>query len=345
VHDPNSEDTGFISLTISAEDGLRLNARDYGSRAWASLPVVCLPGLARTAADFHELALALSGDAKRPRRVLALDYRGRGGSERDRNWHNYDIRVEVGDTIQVLTAAGIEQAVFVGTSRGGIITMGLSAARPTVVRGAVLNDIGPVIDGKGLIRIRGYVGKLPEPKDFRDGAQILRRLMDAQFPKLSEAEWETMARRTWTTEGDRLVAAYDTALTKTLTAIDLEAPLPPLWFLFAGLGRVPVMVLRGANSDILSPETVAAMQQRHSQLEAHVVADQGHAPLLSGKKLIQSIGRFVAALDHPAHGRSEAVDSKGEPAPPPSRPRKKPSPPHDGKPASSHGTTGSNASE
>jgi pimeloyl-ACP methyl ester carboxylesterase len=129
--------------------------------AGCGLPVVCLPGLSRHSADFHELALALASDDDHPRRVLALDYRGRGRSDRDPNWRNYDVRVELNDVLQVLAATGVEQAVFVGTSRGGLITMALSAAQPAMIRAAVLNDIGPVIEGRGLARIRGYVGKLP----------------------------------------------------------------------------------------------------------------------------------------------------------------------------------------
>ncbi len=295
--DGTDEETGFARLTIAAGDGLRLNARDYGSRRWTALPVVCLPGLARTASDFHELAVALSTDETRPRRVLATDYRGRGLSERDRNWRNYDIRVEVADTIQVLTAAGIEDAVFIGTSRGGLITMGLGAARPAAIKGVVLNDIGPVMDGKGLIRIRGYIGKLPVPADFREGGHILKQLMDVQFPRLDDAAWQTMARRTWVKQGNGLVPAYDPALMKTLSAIDLEAPLPPLWFLFDGLGNVPVLSLRGQNSDILAAATVAEMGRRHPGLETHVVPDQGHAPLLTSRDEIGLIARFVARVE------------------------------------------------
>ena len=161
----------YADLFVSAADGLRLFARDYGPRTGTALAVVCLPGLARTCADFHELALSLSQDGKPSRRVLALDYRGRGRSEYDRDWRNYDLKVELADVLAVLTAASIEEAMFVGTSRGGLLTMALSAARPALLRGAVLNDIGPVIEGRGLARIRGYVGKLPAPRRLRRGGR------------------------------------------------------------------------------------------------------------------------------------------------------------------------------
>ena len=193
----------YADLFVSAADGLRLFARDYGPRTGTALAVVCLPGLARTSADFHELALSLSQDGKRSRRVLALDYRGRGRSEYDRDWRNYDLKVELADVLAVLTAASIEEAMFVGTSRGGLLTMALSAARPALLRGAVLNDIGPVIEGRGLARIRGYVGKLPAPADYGEAVDILKKLMSAQFTALSEEEWRSWAEATWKEENGR----------------------------------------------------------------------------------------------------------------------------------------------
>src|SRR3954469_24533406 len=138
----------YADLFVSAADGLRLFARDYGPRTGSALTVVCLPGLARTAADFHELALSLSQDGKRSRRVLALDYRGRGRSEYDRDWRNYDLKVEAADALHVPTVAVFAQAAFIGTSRRGIIAMALSTARPALIRGTALNVIGPVLEGK-----------------------------------------------------------------------------------------------------------------------------------------------------------------------------------------------------
>jgi pimeloyl-ACP methyl ester carboxylesterase len=285
----------YRDLFVSAFDGLRLYAREYGPLGTRELPVVCLPGLARTSGDFEELAAALSTDAKRPRRVLALDYRGRGRSEWDRDWRNYDVRVEFGDVLQVLTAAGIEEAIFIGTSRGGLITMALAAARPALVRAAVLNDIGPAIEGRGLARIRSYVGKLPQPKNLTEAAQILRQLSGAQFPGFTDAQWETLARGTWQDSGGRLIGSYDPALLRTLNTIDLEAPLPVLWHLFEGLTRLPVLAIRGANSDILSAATLTRMAERHPRLERIEVPDQGHAPLLEGA-LLQRVRRFLAQV-------------------------------------------------
>jgi len=269
----------------------------YGPVAAAVLPVVCLPGLTRTVADFEDLASALASDRAQPRRVFALDYRGRGLSEYDRNAENYSLRVELADVVAVLTALGIGPAVFVGTSRGGLIAMLLAGMRPTAIAGVVLNDIGPVIDGKGLMRIKGYVGRMPVPKNFAEGAEILRRLFDAQFPKLDAAAWLRAARRSWRERDGRLSPVYDVRLSKTLKDIEPERPLPPLWNEFDALSHAPVMTIRGANSDILSAKTVAQMQARRTDLEVRVVPDQGHAPLLAEPDVISDIAKFVARCD------------------------------------------------
>jgi pimeloyl-ACP methyl ester carboxylesterase len=284
-----------VSTFISATDGLKLHARCYGSRTAPGPAVVCLPGLARTAADFDTLATALAQDSETPRRVIAIDYRGRGLSAYDRNPANYAFHVELADVLAVMTALDAMPAVVIGTSRGGILAMLLAAARPTAIAGAILNDIGPVIDAKGLMRIKGYVGKLPQPKDFTDAADILRRLFDAQFPALTADDWMTNARRTFREHNGRLVPTYDVKLAETLKGVALEKPLPALWNEFDALAGVPLMVIRGALSDLLSPETVEAMRVRRTTLDVLEVADQGHAPLLAEAGTIARIKSFIDA--------------------------------------------------
>jgi pimeloyl-ACP methyl ester carboxylesterase len=286
------------SVFVTAQDGLRLHARAYGARTAPGLPVVCLPGLARTETDFKELAEMLVADAARPRRVIALDYRGRGLSDFDRNAANYNLTVELADVTAVLTALAVGPAVFVGSSRGGILTMMLGAARPTAIAGVVLHDIGPVIEPKGLMRIKTYVGKLPQPRSFEDGAEILRRLFDAQFPRFVADQWLAAAQRTWKLHKGRLVPTYDVKLSRTLSGIDLERPLPPLWNEFDTLARVPMLVIRGANSDILSAATVAAMTARRTKMDCIEVPDQGHVPVLSGPELLHRIAEFIASCEH-----------------------------------------------
>ncbi|MCD6071643.1 MAG: alpha/beta hydrolase [Microvirga sp.] len=288
----------YRDLFVSAADGLRLYARDYGPETVGALPVVCLSGLTRSSEDFHELAVALSRDAARPRRVLSLDYRGRGRSDWDKDWRNYDVKIELNDLLQVLTVAGIDKAVFVGTSRGGLITMVLSAARPTLIAGAVLNDIGPVLEARGLNRIRGYVGKLPTPRSMDEAVQILRQMSGSEFPAFTDDQWQALARVTWRESEGRLILNYDPNLMKTLEAADPEAPLPDLWPLFEGLKPFPVLIIRGEHSDLLSTETVQAMQDRHPRLTAITVPGQGHAPALDGD-LTQTIKQFVLSVEKP----------------------------------------------
>src|SRR5882724_10014945 len=180
---------GSASQFITSHDGLKLHVGTYGARPTAAVPVVCLHGLARTGADFDVLATVLSGDPQRPSYVVTMDYRGRGRSGYDRDPFNYNLATELADVLAVLTALDLGPAVFVGTSRGGILAMLLAAARPTAIGGVVLNDIGPVIDTRGLARIKGYVGKLPIPTSYADGAEVLRRLFGAEFPKLTSPDW------------------------------------------------------------------------------------------------------------------------------------------------------------
>jgi pimeloyl-ACP methyl ester carboxylesterase len=159
--------------------------------------------------------------------VLAVDYRGRGRSEYDADPSNYNVATELADLLAVLTALEVEPAVFVGTSRGGILAMMLATVRPAAIAGVVLNDIGPVIETKGLVRIKSYLGRLPP-----------------------------------------LTPRYDPKLADVLKGVDMARPLPTLWKEFDALASVPVLVIRGANSDILSEQTVAEMRSRRADVDS-----------------------------------------------------------------------------
>jgi pimeloyl-ACP methyl ester carboxylesterase len=277
---------------VTAPDGLTLHVRRYGSRVASALPVVCLPGLARTAADFHPLAEGLAAHAAKPRLVLTLDYRGHGRSEYDRNPHNYTLPVALADLSAVLIALEIAPAIFLGTSYGGLLAMMLAVSRPTTVAGVILNDIGPVMELQGWVRIKSYVKGLPIPRNLEEGAEILRWWFDAQFTKLTPQDWIAFAQRTWREHGGRLVPDYDPKLARKLQGVDLQHP-PMLWNHFDALGRVPLMIIRGANSDLLAPATLETMLSRRNELEVAVVPDQGHAPLLAEPKLIRRIADFL----------------------------------------------------
>jgi pimeloyl-ACP methyl ester carboxylesterase len=288
----------FESRFFTAVDGLRLHVRDYGSPLDAGIPAVCLAGLTRNSADFGPLASALAaGLAGKKRRVLALDYRGRGLSDYDPDWKNYSLAVENSDVLSILTALEINAAIFIGTSRGGLHTMQLSATRPAVLLGAVLNDIGPVLEPRGMARIRGYVGKLPAPRSIPDAVDLLKEMMSERFNRLSEADWEAYAKITFTDAVGRIGPRYDQNLMKTLIGLDLEQPLPSMWPQFDGLAHVPLLILRGANSDLLSVATLNEMKARHPGAQTYTVLGQGHAPLLLDQETISRICAFVGKID------------------------------------------------
>lgn len=279
------------SLFVTAPDGLKLHVREYGTSAAPGIPVVCLPGLARTTADFYELAPALA-DGPPERHVIAIDSRGRGHSEHDADHTNYNCMTELGDIVSILFTLDVRPAIFVGSSRGGVLTMLLAAAFPTAIAGVVLHDVGPVHEAKGIARIKSYLGKLPHPQTYEEGAEILRNLLGAQFPKLTDKQWLAGARLTWHHKHGTLKPAYDLGIARALVGFDVEKPMPELWNEFDALSGVPMLVIRGANSDILSAATVETMRARRAHMDLIEVPDQGHAPLLEGK-LVRQIVHFV----------------------------------------------------
>jgi pimeloyl-ACP methyl ester carboxylesterase len=284
-------------LFYRSSDGLRLHVAEYGDTISPWLPVVCLPGLSRSARDFHELGLHLSQNPHRPRRVLAFDLRGRGMSEWDQNIAHYTPIVEMQDVLDGMAALGVDRAVVVGTSRGGIIAMLMAVARPSVIAGVVLNDIGPAIEPRGLARLKTYVGRIPAPDDWDDAARILRRLHGSQFTALGDDDWRAFARMTWRDEDGLPVGNYDPALARTFDGVEFDRPLPTLWREFAALNSKPVLTIRGENSDIFEGETLARMAREHPRLDSIVIEGEGHAPLLIRDALLQRISTFIMASE------------------------------------------------
>lgn len=281
----------FRNIYARSSDGLRLHARSYGEDDHPA--VVCLPGLARHAVDFHDLAVELTDREAGPTfHVVAVDYRGRGASDHDPDFTKYSVPTETADLLVVLDELRISRAVFVGTSRGGIITMALAAAKPALVAGAVLNDIGPVLERAGLLRIKSYVGKLAQPRDLDEAAGTLEALFGRQFPNLVDRDWRAWATNTWDTKAGKLVLTYDPALGATLDPIGPDTDIPNMWAAFEALKPIPALLIRGALSDLLSEKTAAAMLEAHPGLDLITVPDQGHAPLLKGD-LLPPIRRFV----------------------------------------------------
>jgi len=285
---------------FSASDGLKLHAADYGRHDPATRgrqPVVCLPGLTRNTRDFHDLALILSRDDKAPRRVVSLDYRGRGRSGWDKDPSRYTIVVEAEDVLSGMAALGLEHAILIGTSRGGLIMHVLAATRPGIMAAGVLNDIGPVIEGAGLAQIKAYLSRTPRPKTWEEAAQILAEAHSKSFPALSKADWDDFARAIYVEKAGKLVPDYDPALLEGLKGVDLNTPLPTLWPQFEGLGRMPLMALRGEHSTLLSEKTLTEMKARVPNLHTVTVAGHGHAPILHLGGIPQILREFFASVD------------------------------------------------
>ena len=287
-------DSVWEQFHFTSQDGLRLAGRKYGWSNRNGLPVVCLPGLTRNARDFHDLAVHLSTPAGGERRVLVLEYRGRGRSEYDRNWENYNVLVEAGDVVDAMAAADVGHAAMIGTSRGGLIMMALSAMRPGIFAAAVLNDVGPEINGPGLVRIKTYVERGGEPANWQEASEMMRQIGQRDFTAFGPADWDRLARQIFREENGRLVRDYDKGLATLMKSLDLNQPLPQLWPQFDGLAKVPMMVIRGANSDLLTPDILERMKARRADMKVVEVEGQGHAPDLGTAGLPQKIARFLA---------------------------------------------------
>jgi pimeloyl-ACP methyl ester carboxylesterase len=285
----------WSDIRFTARDGLRLYGRHYAVPRSTRRPVVCLAGLTRNGRDFHDLATALARPDRSGRDVYTLDSRGRGGSEHDRDWKNYSLLVEVNDALDFMTMKGVHDAAVIGTSRGGLLAMMIAVLRPSAIGAVVLNDIGPAVEREGLARIVAYVGRVPLPSDWRSAAEIARDMNQRHFTAVPKEQWVEVA-RAWFNEQNGLPApGYDPNIGRALSFMD--GPVPALWPQFGALARVPVLVIRGQNSDILSEATVAEMRARHPRLSTITVPGQGHAPLLKDAPTIGAIAEFLAAAD------------------------------------------------
>lgn len=284
---------GFFDYFYAAPDGLRLHARVYGESISGHWPVVCLPGLTRNARDFHELALYLSTRPVAPRKVVAFDYRGRGQSAYDPDGSHYNVGVEAGDILAGLAALGIEEAAFIGTSRGGLIIHVLGTLRPTVLKAIVFNDIGPVIEPAGLAHIQSYLERAPKPKTRAEAVSAQRGTHGGDFPALADADWDRMASALYRETDQGLVPDFDPRLVDMLAGLDLTQRLPDLWPQFEALSKIPLLAIRGANSRLLSAETLEEMRKRHPDIGTITVEGQGHAPFLETDKMPDAIAAFL----------------------------------------------------
>lgn len=277
----------FRERRLTTQDGLSLYYRDYGDPLSPRLPLLCLTGLTRNSADFADLAERHAGE----RRIICLDYRGRGRSAYDRDWRNYDPRVYVGDIAHLIAANDLHRIIVVGTSLGGLLTMALAVLKPTVLGAAIINDIGPDVVAGGLSRILDYIGTDQPQPDWPSAITYLRRLLPTLSIRTDEG-WLKMAQATYRLGEDGLLHFdWDLNLSKPLAAA--SGAVPDLWPFFRALRHVPTLALRGGLSDVLSVETFERMALAKPDLERVTVADAGHAPTFNEPEAAAAVDAFI----------------------------------------------------
>lgn len=287
----------FRDRRWTSGDGVELYARDYPSIGpERGVPVVCLHGLTRNGRDFEDLAPLV---AALGRRVIVPDVRGRGLSGADPDPRNYVPRTYARDVAGMLDTLGIARADFIGTSMGALIVMALVAIRPRTIAGAILNDAGPEVAPEGIARIRAYTGQAAPVRDWADAAAYARSINGSALPHLGDADWDRFARRLFREGSDGPVLDYDPGI-----AVVLARPVPRLAGFFARLlfrrlaRRVPVMLLRGERSDILTAAIARRMTRIAPRLEVIEVPGVGHAPMLDEPAAIDAITRFLNTGNH-----------------------------------------------
>lgn len=277
----------------TSSDGLSLFARDYpGADGPAQLPVIAIHGLTRNSADFDAIAPLI---ARSGRRVLALDVRGRGRSDRATDPMTYQPPVYAKDVLGLLEAAGIERAVFMGTSMGGLITMAITALKSRVVAAAILNDIGPAVSPEGLARIAAYSGQPVDTPTWAAAAAYAKRINAVAFPEYGDADWDAFARRIFRegTEGSPILD-YDPDISVPIKAAGAKALVPNLWPYFRRLARKrPTLLIRGGTSDLLGADIAAKMQKAAPDMRYAEIPGVGHAPMLDEPEAKAAIFEFL----------------------------------------------------
>ena len=278
----------------TSADGLTLHYRDYPGPDAASgkPPIICMHGLTRNSRDFADLAEHLSANW----RVIVPEMRGRGMSDYAKDSSTYNPMVYVGDVLALLADQGIERFIAIGTSLGGLMAMLLAASSPGKVAGAVLNDIGPQVELAGIERIAGYVGQGRSYPTWMHAARSLQEVHRSSFPDFGIDQWLEMAKRTLVVgQNGRISLDYDMAIADPFKQADNAAP-PDLWPAFDALGGIPLLLLRGELSDLISAKTVAEMERRHPGMQTVTVPRVGHAPTLDEPESRAAIDRLLAQL-------------------------------------------------
>ncbi len=268
---------------ITAWDGLPLIAREWRDGN-ARTPLLCLPGIVRTSGDFAALAQAIGAE----RRVVAPDYPGGGQSGRSRDISRYAPEACLRDVLDICAALHLHQVIAIGTSFGGLLSMGLASVRPSLFRGVVLNDVGPDLGSDGTEFVRQFIGNDIAFLDIDAAVAHLR----ATLPPLSldgDAAWRAMAALTYAPDGDGFLRpVWDTRIARLI-----NGKTPDLWALFGGLANLPLLLVRGEVSDILLPATVARMQAMRPDMMVASLPGIGHAPTLAEPEILTALRLFL----------------------------------------------------
>jgi pimeloyl-ACP methyl ester carboxylesterase len=285
--------TGYEDRFWSSRDGLKLHYRDYAGTEPGRPPVICLHGLTRNARDFEELAERLSPNW----RVLCPEMRGRGDSEYAREAASYNPLQYVEDLLALLEQARIDRFVAVGTSLGGLMTMLLALQAPERIAAAVINDVGPRLEVAGLERIKSYVGQGRSFPTWVHAARALEEVQGVSHPGQDLPFWIEAAKRVMTLSSNgRIVFDYDMKIAEPFARLDPAAEQANMWPALEALAGRPVVIVRGAVSDLLSEETLAGMLARLPEAEAITVQGVGHAPNLAGPEVFDAVDRLLARV-------------------------------------------------
>jgi pimeloyl-ACP methyl ester carboxylesterase len=283
-------DARFANRHFVVRDGLKLHYRDYPGDE-SKPPILCLHGLTRNSRDFADFAERYSPAF----RVLALDFRGRGESDYDPLPMRYNALSYAGDVIELLDGLGIAEAIFVGTSLGGLVTMTIGATQPHRIAATILNDVGPDVDPSGIQRILSYVGKDRRFKNWDEAADAIASNYGSSFDRYTHQDWVAMARRNCREEDSEIRFDYDMAIAEPFKTAG-PTPNIDLWPFFAALGRKPLLVIRGAESDLLTARTTEKMREVAPDVKLAVVPGVGHAPELNEPEAVAAIEEFLSGL-------------------------------------------------
>lgn len=270
---------------FKTSDGLSLHYTDEG----AGVPILCLAGLTRTTLDFSYVSPHLDDV-----RLIKLDYRGRGKSDWDETYSNYNLMVESRDVLELLDHLGLEKVAVLGTSRGGLIAMGLGVGAKERLLGVALNDIGPVIEEAGLTHIMSYLGYRPNADDHVHAAKALERSLPG-FVNVPLSRWMDEAAKHFVMAEDGLDITYDPKLRDAVEEQGAQA-VPDLWPFFDALSGLPLACVRGENSDLFSVETLAEMQRRRPDMISATAVGRGHIPFLDEPEAVAALQTWIKEL-------------------------------------------------